>query len=360
MTFSVLRQSLGKTFILATVALVVTSCGGPQTTPDASSTATPAASSAGSKASLNGAGATFPAPLYERYALEFKKKNPDTQINYQAIGSGGGIKQMIAGTVDFGGSDAAMTDEEIAQVKRGVILVPTAGGAVSVIYNLKGVSELKLSREVLPAIFAGEIERWNDPKIAKANPGVTLPDEKIRPVVRADGSGTSFIFTNHLSAISPSFKSTIGVNKSPNWKPGAIKSKGNAGVASSVSKTAGAIGYVEYSYAKENSIPNAALENSKGEFVAPSNESADKALETVQFPSNYRVFVDDPSGGYPIVGLTWMLVYKSYPDGKADSVKKWIDWVLTEGQTLNASLSYTRIPPKVAQEVMKTVNTTVK
>ncbi len=309
---------------------------------------------------LNGAGATFPAPLYERYSKEFKKSNASIQVNYQAIGSGGGIRQFTAGTVDFGGSDAAMTDAEIAKVSRGTILVPTAGGAVAVIYNLPGVSGLKLSRATLPDIFSGKITKWNDPKIEKDNPGVKLPDSSIRPVVRADGSGTTFIFVNHLSAINPYFKGRVGVSTAPSWTTNPIKSRGNAGVAASVKRTPGTIGYVEFSYAKQNSIPMAMVQNKQNKFLAPSVQGAEDALDTVQFPSNYRVFVGDPSDGYPIVGMTWMMIYKNYPEGKGAAVKKWVSWALTEGQKLNTSLDYTRIPNATAQKVISEVNSTVK
>ena len=311
---------------------------------------------------LNGAGATFPAPLYEKYAREVKKKHPDLKVNYQAIGSGGGIRQTIAGTVDFGGSDAAMKDNEIAQVKNGVILVPTAGGAVSVVYNLPGVSKLRLSRATLPAIFSGKIKHWDDAKIKADNPGVNLPNQPIKFVVRADGSGTTFIFTNHLSATDPYFKGRIGANTAPNWTlPNVLKGKGNPGVAALVKNTAGAIGYVEYDYAVKNNLKSAEIQNKKGEFVAPSLASANAALSTVTFPSNYRVFIGDPGQGYPIVGLTWMMVYKQYATpAKADAIKKWINWVLKDGQQYNDDLNYTKIPSDVVNRVLQTVNSTVK
>jgi phosphate transport system substrate-binding protein len=311
--------------------------------------------------SLSGAGATFPVPLYERYIAEFRKKNPDISVSYQGVGSGAGIRQVIAGVVQFGGSDAAMTDDEMKKVSRGVILVPTAGGAVAVVYNLPGVNNLKLSRKVLPEIFGGRIKKWNDPRIAADNPGVSLPDSEIKTVVRADGSGTTFIFTNHLSTISPYFKGRVGVGTAPNWTTSPIKGKGNPGVASQVKQTAGSIGYVEYAYAKQNNLPIAAVQNKKNEFVSPSLETANKALSTVQFPENYRVFVGDPDDGYPIVGLTWMMVYKQYPNPQeSEAIKKWIDWVLSEGQQLNGSLDYTRIPPETAQKVRQTVQSEVK
>ncbi|BCL35167.1 phosphate ABC transporter substrate-binding protein PstS [Nostoc sp. MS1] len=311
---------------------------------------------------LNGAGATFPAPLYERYAREVKKKHPELKINYQGIGSGGGIRQTIAGTVDFGGSDAAMTDAEIGKVKNGVILVPTAGGAVSVVYNLPGVNNLRLSRATLPAIFAGQITEWNDPKIKADNPGVNLPNQPIRFAVRADSSGTTFIFTNHLSSVSPYFKGRIGANTAPKWTlPNVLKGKGNPGVAALVARTPGSIGYVEYAYAAKNNLRSAQIQNKKGEFVAPSLQTANSALSTVSFPDNYRVFVGDPSQGYPIVGLTWMMVYKQYADAaKSQAVKKWVNWVLTDGQQYNDDLNYTRIPAGVANRIMQTVNGNVK
>ena len=311
---------------------------------------------------LNGAGATFPAPLYERYAREVKKKHPDLKVNYQAIGSGGGIRQTINGTVDFGASDAAMKDDEIAKVKNGVILVPTAGGAVSVVYNLPGVNKLRLSRKTLPAIFSGKITNWNDAQIKADNPGVNLPNQPIKFAVRADGSGTTFIFTNHLSSIDPYFKGRIGANTAPKWTlPNALRGKGNPGVAALVRNTAGSIGYVEYDYATKNKLKSAEIQNKKGEFVAPSLAGANAALSTVKFPDNYRVFVGDPGQGYPIVGLTWMMVYKKYPTpAKADAVKKWINWVLKDGQQYNDDLNYTKIPGDVVNRVLQTVNSSVK
>ena len=311
---------------------------------------------------LNGAGATFPAPLYEEYARQVRKKFPDLKVNYQGIGSGGGIKQTIAGTVDFGGSDAAMKDEDIAKVKNGVILVPTAGGAVSVVYNLPGINKLRLSRSTLPDIFSGKITNWNDEKIKADNPRANLPNLPIKFVVRADSSGTTFIFTNHLSAINGYFKGRIGANTAPKWTlPNALKGKGNPGVAALVKNTPGSIGYVEYDYATKNKLNSAEVQNKKGEFVAPSLASANSALSTVTFPNNYRVFVGDPGQGYPIVGLTWMMVYQKYSNPtKAEAVKKWINWVLKDGQQYNDDLNYTKIPGDVVNRVLQTVNTTVK
>ena len=308
---------------------------------------------------LNGAGATFPKPLYDRYFAEFNRKNPDVQINYEGIGSGGGIKQLIAGTVDFAGSDAAMTDEEIAKVNRGVLMVPTAGGAVAVVYNLPLAPNLKLSRTVLPDIFAGKITRWNDAKIAKENPGVSLPDKPIRLVVRSDSSGTSFVFTNHLSAISSEFKSKIGATKEPKWMGNPLSGKGNPGVAALVQQTEGAIGYVESAFAKKSNLQTALLQNKRGQFVPPTVREADKALASVKFPENFRVFEGDPATGYPITGLTWLLVYKQYDPAKAEALKKLLAWILTDGQKINNSLEYTQVPRSTALQALQQVNSNV-
>jgi phosphate transport system substrate-binding protein len=321
---------------------------------------TPAvATLAQARITLNGAGATFPDPLYRQYITGFTRANPGIRVNYQAIGSGAGIRQVIAGTVDFGGSDAAMKDDEIRQVgDRGIILVPTAGGAVALVYNLPGVNNLKLPKAVYPEIFNGRITRWNDAKIKAANPGINIPDLPIRPVVRADSSGTTFIFTNHLSAVNPYFKGRVGTSTAPRWTGiNPLTGRGNPGVTAQVQRTKGAIGYVEFSYAKQNKLQTAQLENAKGLYIAPSLEAAEDALETVTFPENFRVFVSNPSEGYPIAGMTWMMVYKKYKDpGKAAAVKSWIKWVLTEGQKINNQLDYVRVPQKVAQRALQVVN----
>jgi phosphate transport system substrate-binding protein len=310
---------------------------------------------------LNGAGATFPALLYERYIAEFKKKNPDITVNYQAIGSGGGIRQTIAGVVDFGGSDAAMTDADMAKVQNGVILVPTAGGSVVPVFNLPGVSNLKLGRTVLPEIFAGRITKWNDPKIAADNPGVNLPDQPIKTVVRADGSGTTFIFTNHLATISPYFKGRIGVGTAPKWTTNPIKGRGNAGVAAQVKRTAGSVGYVEQSYAEANKLAVAQVQTRSGQWLSPSLTETNKAISALKFPDNFRVFDGDPAEGYPITGLTWMMVYRQYSTPqKAEAVRKWVEWVLTDGQELNDDLNFARISEADAKRVLQKVRDEVK
>lgn len=313
--------------------------------------------------SLNGAGATFPEPLYQRYFNAVTKKYPELQVNYQGIGSGGGIRQLTAGSVDFAGSDTAMTDEEAAKVKQGVVFVPTAGGPVAVVYNIPGVTNLKLSRTVLPQIFSGQITNWNDPKIVKDNPGVTLPNQPIRLAVRADSSGTSFIFSNALSAMDSYFRGRVGPNRSPSWPGKPLKAKGNPGVTQIVKRTPGSIGYVEATFAQENQLQTALVQNKKGAFVPPTVEEANKALSAVEFNPDFRVTfsnLGDPADGYPITGLTWIMVYKNYQQpGEAAAVKQMVQWMLTEGQGLNAELGYTRIPDNVAKQIVQAVNSGV-
>jgi phosphate transport system substrate-binding protein len=309
---------------------------------------------------LSGAGATFPQPLYEKYAREIRKAHPDLKINYQGIGSGGGIKKTIDGTVDFGASDAAMTDGEMAKVKGGVLLIPTAGGAVSVVYNLPGVKGLKLSNKVLTGIFEGKITTWNDPQIVQDNKNAKLSGA-IKPVVRADGSGTAFIFTNHMSAVSPEFKANVGASKEPKWPSGFLKGKGNPGVAGLVKQTPGSIGFVEYEFGIKNGLSAASVQNGSGQYVAPSLKSANQALADVQFPANFRAFDVNSSQGYPIVGLTWLLIPKNHKDpAKAKAIKTMVKWILTSGQQLNDDLNYTSIPSSVAQRAIEAVESGVK
>jgi phosphate transport system substrate-binding protein len=309
--------------------------------------------------SISGAGATFPEPLYGKYIREYQKKNPGEQVSYQGIGSGGGIRQIQAGAVDFGGSDAAMTDAQMDTGKakeRGILLIPTAGGAVVPVINLPGVSDLKLSRASLAGVFSGKITNWNDPKIAADNPGVSLPDAKVRTVVRADGSGTTFIFTNHLSTVDPYFKGRVGVATAPQWTaPELVKGRGNAGVASAVQKTKNSIGYVEWAFAKQANLTIVSVQDKNGQYVQPSLDGINKAVESINFPANFRAFEGNPNG-YPITGVTWIMAYKQYPDAaKAASVKNWLKWVLTEGQGINNSESYAQIGSKDTQRALQDV-----
>jgi phosphate transport system substrate-binding protein len=308
------------------------------------------------KVTLQGTGATFPAPLYQRWFSEYNKLHPTVQINYQALGSGAGVKQFQDGLVNFGASDAAMTDEEIAAVKNGVVLLPMTAGSIVLSYNLPGAAkELKLSREAYVGIFLGKITQWNDPAIAKANPGEKLPDTKITVVTRSDGSGTTFVFTSHLSVISENWKKGPGAGKSVNFPVG-VAGKGNPGVTALIKQTPGAIGYVEYGYAQQTSMPMALLENKSSKYVKADLESAKMALSGVELPANLRAWLPDPEGAdaYPIVTYTWLLCYKKYDDPNiSKTLKSVIEFGLTQGQSYSAELGYVPLPPNVVTTVQK-------
>jgi phosphate transport system substrate-binding protein len=316
---------------------------------------------AGADVTLNASGATFPAPLYQRWFAEYNKLHPDVRVNYQGVGSGAGIKSFTDGLTDFGASDAAMSDKEIAAVKTGgVILLPMTAGSIVISYNLPGVAQsIQLPRDVYPAIFLGTINRWNDPKIAAANPGVTLPDMPITVASRADGSGTTYNFSGHLSAISPDFKAKIGQGKQVKF-PG-VAGKGNDGVAALIKQTPGTIGYVEYGYAQQTKLPMATLQNQAGKFVAPTPDSGSAALAQVPLPDNLRAFITDPTGdpSYPIVTYTWWLVHadNSAKPGVAEAIKALATWSLTDGQKLSPELGYLPLPDNVVTKVEAAVAT---
>jgi phosphate transport system substrate-binding protein len=351
-------------FALFALALFFVGCKkpAPEATPTAaSSSAEPAKAAEPSVITLQGSGASFPAPLYSRWFREFSTKNPNIRVNYQATGSGAGIKAFTAGQTDFGASDAAMSDEEIKAVNGNVVLLPVTAGHIVLAYNLPEVKELKLSREAYVGIFLGEITKWNDAKIAKSNPGVKLPATGITPVNRSDGSGTTFVFTQHLSAVSEKWKSGPGTGKSVNWPAKtAVGGAKNDGVAALIQRTPGAIGYIEYVYAATSNQPTAQLENKAGKFIAPTPEAAAAALSHVTLPDDLRAWVTDPEGDdvYPIATYTWILAKKKYDDKtKADALKSLLKWCLGEGQTLAAGLHYLPLPATVTERVGKAVET---
>jgi phosphate transport system substrate-binding protein len=308
---------------------------------------------------LTGAGATFPAPIYQRWFQEFNQLNSQVRTNYQSVGSGAGIRQFASGTVDFGASDVAMKDEEIQEMNREVLMLPMTAGAIVLAYNLPGVETgLRLPREVYVDILLGEITQWNDPRIVAANPGVNLPNQAISVVYRSDGSGTTGVFTKHLSAISDKWKERVGEGTTVEWPTG-IGSRGNEGVTASIMQTAGAIGYVEYGYAKNNNINMAALENKSGNFVFPSDEAASQTLAVVELPENLRAFILDPEGAesYPIVTYTWLLAFQEYADAqKAQALSAVIEFGLNEGQLLATELGYVPLPLNVRQRVAAKAN----
>jgi phosphate transport system substrate-binding protein len=312
----------------------------------------------GPEVKLTGAGASFPMPIYTRWFQDYGKQHPNVKVDYQSVGSGSGVKSVIDGTVDFGASDGAMSADEMAKVKRGVQVLPMTAGSIVLSYNLPEVKELMLSREAYVNIFLGKITRWNDPAIAKSNPGVDLPDKPINVVVRADSSGTSQVFTKHLSAINKDFAASPGENKMPNWPVG-TKSKGNEGVTASLKTTPGAIGYVEYGYAMGAKLPMASLENKAGNYIAPTAASGQAALAAVQMPDDLIAWVPDPEGkdAYPIVTFTWLLLYKKYDDkNKLDALKEVVTYALTDGQKISEQLGYLPLPPEVVEKNKAALN----
>lgn len=301
---------------------------------------------------LQGAGASFPAPLYLKWFKAYSDSHPNTQVDYQSVGSGGGVKSFMDRTVDFAASDAAMKPEDMAKVDGGVQLIPMTAGSIVLAYNLSDVANLRLPREAYTGIFLGKVTKWNDPVIAKANPGVKLPTEPINLVVRADSSGTTFVFTKHLSAVSPDFDKTVGINNMPNW-PAGTRSKGNEGVTASIMTTPGSIGYVEYGYAHSQNLHIATLENKSGNYVAPTTESARVALASAQLPADLIAWVPDPEAkdAYPVVTFTWIILYKKYDDkAKLDALKSLVDYGLTEGQKESESLGYVPLPDEVVSK----------
>ena len=298
---------------------------------------------------LSGAGATFPAPIYQRWAVEYNKQVPSIKVNYQSVGSGAGVKNFLQGVVDFGASDAAMTDEDMAKSPRGAVLVPATAGSVVLAYNLEGVPNLKLTRAALAGIFLGKITKWNDPAIVSANPDIPLPAQAINVAYRSDGSGTTFVFTQHLAAISPEFDEEVGFDKSVTFPVG-VGGKGNEGVTALIKQSPGTIGYVEFGYAEQNKLSVASIENKSGNFVAPTPESGAAALASVELPENLRIWPVDPATpeAYPITTFSWLLLYKKYDDAaKLKALKDFVTYGLTEGQSFATELGYIPLPESV-------------
>jgi phosphate transport system substrate-binding protein len=302
---------------------------------------------------IHGAGATFPAPLYKKWIEEYHhKRRSEVVVSYDAIGSGEGIKQFMAGAVDFGASDAAMSDAQMAEVARGVQLVPAVAGSIVLAYNLEGLGgELKLSREVYVDLFLGKITHWNDIRIKRINPNLNLPKSDIALVVRQDGSGTTYAFTNHLSAVSDEWRDRgPGVGTLIEWPGNAMAARGNEGVAGRLKMSKGSIGYVEYGIARRAGLAMVWLENRAGQFIEPHGGSGLATLLNTPLPENLRVFFPDPDGqdSYPIVTYSWLLLYRQYDDApKLAALKQFARWCLTTGQEFNESLGFVRLPPPV-------------
>ena len=318
--------------------------------------------SAEEKLRITGSGASFPFPLYSAWFKSFSKTQKNANIDYQAKGSGAGVLDFINRTVDFAASDAAMKPEEIAKVKGGAVLLPMTAGKIVIAYNLPGnPKELKLPRDVYPDIFLGKITKWNDPRIQSANPDLKLPDLPITVVRRADSSGTTYVFTNHLSAISPDWKNGPGAGTTVNWPSSdkIVAAPKNDGVTATIKQTPGAIGYIEYAYAMGAKVPMADLQNKAGKFVRPTTESGKAALASAQLPEDLIAWVLDPEGdeSYPIATFTWMLFYKENTNPKkAEVLRKMVEYGLTEGQKISAKMGYIPLPENVVTAVRANVD----
>ena len=321
------------------------------------------ATSAVAQTTLNGAGATFPYPMYSKWFSEYNKLHPDVQFNYQSIGSGGGIRQVIAGTVDFGASDGPMSDQQLAEAQKArgtrILHIPTVLGAVVPAYNIPGVTgEVKFTPEALAGIFRGKITNWNDKAITSANPDIKFPDQSIIVVHRSDGSGTTFIFTDYLSKVSPDWQNEVGKGTSVKWPVG-MGGKGNEGVAGMIRQMQGAIGYVELIYAVQNNIAYGTVKNAAGNFVKGSLETVTAAAASVKsMPPDFRVSITNAPGkdAYPISSFTWLLMPQQSKDpAKGKILGEFLNWMLESGEKMTATLTYAPLPQNVVEKVRETI-----
>jgi len=315
--------------------------------------------SASAQLLINGAGATFPYPIYSKWFDEYAKVDPSVRFNYQSIGSGGGQKQILAETVDFGASDGPMSDENLAKAPGRILHIPTVAGADVLTYNLPGNPKLKLDGPTIVDIFMGKITRWNDPKIQTHNEGVKLPSTDIIVVHRSDGSGTTYIWVDYLSSVSKEWETKVGRGASVQWPVG-LGGKGSEGVTGQVKQLPGAVGYVELAYAKQNKLPYADVKNASGKFIAPSIESITEALATAKIPDDFRFSMVNPPGeqAYPISGATWLLVYEQQKDAaKGKKLVEFLNWAATQGEALASALDYAPLPENVQKRVLERIKT---
>jgi phosphate transport system substrate-binding protein len=335
--------------LAAAMAVAVAGCGSKQTT------APPTRPSSGGVVLLNGAGASFPYPIYSKWFSEYNAEDPNVRISYQSIGSGGGIQQLKARTVDFGASDVPLTDAERREMPAPVVEIPTVAGGVAVVYNLPG--PLRLDGNTLARIYLGEIRRWDDPAVAALNPGISLPKRAIAVVHRSDGSGTTNLFTAYLSVVNPTWKSRAGAGKSVNWPVG-IGAKGNEGVSGVVKQTPGAIGYVEMAYATQNKLSIARLRNSAGYFVTPTTAGVGAAVATTDLVRGVSPAAPAAAGNaYPISGFTYLLLYKGQPDQrKGEVLARFLLWAMDKGQADAAGLGYAPLPAAVVEANRKAIH----
>jgi phosphate transport system substrate-binding protein len=314
--------------------------------------------SAMAQLTMTGAGATFPYPMYSKWFDEYAKVDPSVRFNYQSIGSGGGQKQIIAQTVDFGASDGPMSDANLAKAPGKILHIPTVAGAVVLTYNLPGNPAIKLDGPTIANIFLGNITKWNDPAIAGQNPGLQLPDSDIIVVHRSDGSGTTYIFTDYLGKVSPDWKSKVGANTAVRWPVG-LGAKGNEGVSGQIEQTPGSFGYVELIYAAQNKLPIAQIKNAAGSYVSPTTDSVTAALAGAQIPDDFRFSMTNAPGAaaYPISGVTWLLVYQKQTDAdKGKKMVEFLNWALTKGEEMAAPLDYAPLPQPLRDRVLKRIS----
>src|SRR5438876_141032 len=306
---------------------------------------------------INGAGATFPYPIYSKWFDEYAKVDPSVRFNYQSVGSGGGQKQILAQTVDFGASDGPMSDENLAKAPGTILHIPTVAGADVLIYNLPGSPKLKFDGPTIVDVFMGKITKWNDPKIQAQNPGVKPPDMDIVVVHRSDGSGTTYIWVDYLSSVSKEWETKVGRGTSVQWPVG-LGGKGNEGVAGQVKQLPGTVGYVELAYAKQNKLPYADVKNSSGKYITPSIESVTQALAAAKIPDDFRFSMVNPPGekAYPIAGATWLLVYEQQKDAsKGKKLVEFLNWAITQGEGMTSALDYAALPENLQKRVLERI-----
>jgi len=308
---------------------------------------------------INGAGATFPYPLYSKWFDQYTQVDPSVRFNYQSIGSGGGQQQILAQTVDFGASDEPMSDVNLAKAPGKILHIPTVAGAVVVTYHLTSRPQLQFDGPTIAQVFLGKITKWNDERIAGLNPGVKLPAADLVVVHRSDGSGTTHIFTDFLCSISPEWEKQVGRNSSVKW-PAGLGAKGNEGVAGLVKQLPGTVGYVELAYAHQNKLPVASVKNAAGKFITPSVESVTEALDSARIPEDFRFSMVNPPGdeAYPIAGATWLLVYQQQKDAaKGRKLVEFLNWAMTQGEQMAKSLDYAPLPDSLGQRVLERIKT---
>ena len=308
---------------------------------------------------INGAGATFPYPIYSKWFDEYAKVDPSVRFNYQSIGSGGGQKQILAQTVDFGASDGPMSDENLAAAPGKILHIPTVAGADVLTYNLPGSPKLKVDGPIIADMFMGKITKWNDGRLAALNPGIKLPDTDIIVVHRSDGSGTTYIWVDYLSSVSKQWETKVGRGTSVKWPVG-LGGKGNEGVAGQIKQLPGAVGYVELVYAKQNKLPYAEVKNAAGSYITPSLESVTEALAAANIPEDFRFSMVNPPGekAYPIAGATWLLIYEHQKDAaKGRKLVEFLNWAVASGEGMAASLDYAPLPENVQKRVSERIKT---